>query len=224
MSAPAAEFVADTPTVAGPAPIDPDSPPAAEERPRSFQWGTRKDGTPRAKPGRPAKGRPTGSRARRASKPAAQAAAPKPAAQKPAQSRKRVDYTDAVGSLLGFVMMPVALLFPLDAFALSMQLPDFIKVGNELGNEVPKIGAWLDLFEKYAPYAAATAVLSRAAFQIAHNHGLMPEQAVKMAGGIPREQLALMYAEQKRQQAEAAAEERARFEAAMAQAAQAGAA
>lgn len=210
------DFVVTAPTVAGPEPIDPADTPAAEERPRGFQWGTRKDGTARAKPGRPRKTASTNARARRASKPAASAAAPKPGAPKPAQGRKRADYKEPIGVLLAMVLTPLQFVFPLDVMCIGMKTEEIVKVGDNLANDVPTIGNWLDNIARYTPYAEGIALAFGLGVQLAHNHGLIPEQTVRMMGGIPREQLAAQLAEQKLQAQQAAAEERARFEAAMA--------
>jgi hypothetical protein len=214
----AAEFT-EGPDIAGPSPIDIDAAAPAQERPRGFQWGSRKDGSPRAKPGRPAKGTKPGSErasSPRTVKPPRPAAPPKAAAPKPSQARKRVNYTEPLGVLLGLVLTPLQFVFPLDAMCIGARAEDIIKVGDNLANDVPRFGGWLDTIAKYTPYAEAMSLATVLGIQLAHNHGLVPEATVKMMGGIPRAQLAAQLAQQRQEQRAAAAEEKARFEAAMA--------
>lgn len=215
MDAAVTDFVV-TPEVAGPEPVDTSAPPAAEERPRGFQWGQRKDGSPRRKPGRPAKGTPTAARGSRTVKPPRPAAAPKAAAPKPSQPRKRTNYTEPLGVLLGLVLTPLQFVFPLDAMCIGARAEDIVKIGDNLANDVPRFGGWLDTIAKYTPYAEAMSLATVLGIQLAHNHGLVPEATVKMMGGIPRSQLAAQLAAQRQAQRAAAAEEKARFEAAMA--------
>jgi hypothetical protein len=205
-----------TPEVAGPEPVDTTATPAAEERPRGFQWGQRKDGSPRRKPGRPAKGATTSARSSRTVKPPRPAAAPKTAAPRASQAQKRTDYREPLGTLLGLFLAPLQFIFPLDVMCIGMKAEEIVKVGDNLANDVPRLGAVLDNLSRYTPYAEAISLATGLGVQLAHNHGFVPEATVKMMGGIPRSQLIAKLAEQKRAAAEAAAEEKARFEEAMA--------
>lgn len=209
-----ADFEA-APEVAGPEPINPDAAPTPHERPRGFQWGARKDGTPRRKPGRTPKGSTTSASSRRTPRPPRPAAPPKTAAPKPPQGRKRTDYREPIGTLLAVFLTPLQFVFPLDVMCIGAKSEEIVKVGDNLANDVPSIGAFLDNLAKYTPYAEGIALAFGLGIQLAHNHGWVPEATVKMMGGIPRDQLAAQVAQQKRAAAAAAAEEKARFEAAM---------
>lgn len=204
------------PTISAPEPIDTTTEPAPTERPRSFQWGTRRDGTPRAKPGRPRKGDAKVPRAPRTTKPGNATGAAKPAAPRASAARKRTDYKEPIGQLLAFVLTPLSMFVPLDAMAIGMRAEEIVTVGDDLANDVPIIGAYLDKYVKVGPYAKVLSLVVSLGAQIAHNHGKVPEQAVLMLGGVPRTKLIEMRQQQQAAAAAQAAEERARFEAAMA--------
>jgi hypothetical protein len=218
MSAPT-DTLTETPDIAAPAPIEPGTENTPEDRPRGFQWGQRKDGSPRRKPGRPRKttgAAGAGSGSSRTTRPGRPAAAPKPAAPKGPTARKRTDYTTPLGQLLGIILTPLGMFFPLDVMAIGMRAEEIVTVGNELANDVPIIGEYLDKYVKVGPYAAGLSLVVSLGAQVAHNHGKVPEQAVVMLGGIPRTKLIAMRQQQQAAAAAAAAEEQARFNEAMA--------
>jgi hypothetical protein len=207
------------PDIAAPEPIDPAETPH-QERARGFQWGTRSDGQPRRKPGRrPGQKNGTGTTTRTRSAPSANSrqAAPKAAALKPSAGRKRVDYTQPIGTILGALLMPLSFLFPLDAMAVGMRAKDIVDVGNDLGNDVPVIGEFLDKLLKAGPYAAAFSLALSLGIQIGHNHSpkMVPEEAVKLFGGKTRAELIALHQQQQAAARANAAAEQARYDDAM---------
>jgi hypothetical protein len=223
MSAPADSPIYDVtdepaPTVPAPAPN-----PTAEDRPRDSRWGFLADGiTPRRKPGRPrgkASAKATTSTTPRArTRRQGPAATSKPSAPKPPQPPKTQDFTEALSFLLGAFLVPVSMVFPLDALAVSMRGKELIGIGNQIGNDIPTVGKWLSEAQKWTPYAASLSMAVGIGAQIAHNHGWVPEKLAVQMGGVPRTQLAAMLAQQRAQAAADKAAEQAAFEAAMAEA------
>lgn len=207
------------PDIAAPEPIDPGAETPHQERARGFQWGTRSDGQPRRKPGRrPGQKNGTGTTTRtKSTSSTPRQAAPKTAAPKPPAGRKRIDYSQPIGTILGAILMPLSFLWPLDAMAVGMRAKDIVDVGNDLGNDVPVIGEFLDKLLKAGPYAAAFSLGLSLALQIGHNHNpkMVPEDAVKLFGGTSRSDLIAMHQQQQAAARANAAAEQARYDDAM---------
>lgn len=203
------------PDIAAPEPIDTTETPH-QARARGFQWGVRGDGQPRRKPGRrPGQKNGTGTTTRKPT--GARQAPPKTTAPRPSTARKRVDYSQPIGTILGAILMPLSFLWPLDAMAVGMRAKEIVEVGNDLGNDVPVIGEFLDKLLKAGPYAAAFSLGLSLALQIGHNHSpkLVPEEAVKLFGGKSRTELIEVHQAQQAAARANAADEQARYEAAM---------
>ena len=209
------EILTEPANVAAPEPLDTTTEPAPEES-RGLRWGLRNDGQARRKPGRKP-GQRNGTGTTRKTTPRA-AAAPKPSTPKTSTSggtRKRTDYSAPIAGMLGLILAPLSMFLPLDAMAIGMRSEEIVKVTNDLGNDVPQFGAILDKLLAATPYAAAGSVAVSLLAQIAHNHGLVPEQTAVLMGGVPRTHLLAAHQAQKEAARQAAAEEQARYQQAM---------
>lgn len=166
------------------------APPAPGADPAA-PYGRKADGTPKAKPGRPA-GTPN-REPRAAARPRVAPApgpAPAPAAKKAGQKKAAAgpDYRGGVMGLLQVVSMPLmvagakndALLA--DAATISIHGPVIATALADLAAERPEVAAVLDRVMSAGPYGALIAAVVPLAVQIAANHRAVPGPVASALG------------------------------------------
>jgi len=138
-------------------------------------WGRKSDGTPKAKPGRPAgSGGPRPLRSAKAPSPG------KAAPKAKSSSRPKRSYRDA---LMGFVQFPAAGLamasarkpeLGADADTLMVFGPAVVDAVDELANEDARLAALLDRVVAVGPYGKLLAVVLPMTLQVMANHNVIP--------------------------------------------------
>ena len=149
-------------------------------------WGRKADGTPRAKPGRPA-GTPNTTPRRAAQRRATQAgpaAAPRPRTQAPRKPKPPPgpDYRGGINGLFQLVAAPLAMAgiksdaAAADAAALTVYGPGIADALHTLALERPEIAAMLERILSAGPYGALIAASLPLVVQLLTNHGVLPAQ------------------------------------------------
>lgn len=133
-------------------------------------YGRKADGTPKAKPGRPAGA--GGESARRTS---------------PKKPKGSTEYAPAIEGLFQLIAFPVAFAFPADAAAITHYSPGIAKELDALAQVRPEVAAALDRVLSVGPYGAVIAATLPLVIQLLVNHGVIPIGAVASFGVVPKE-------------------------------------
>lgn len=150
-------------------------------------YGRTKSGVPRRKPG-PSKGSQFGAAVPRTG-------IPRPG-RKPGRPKQTVG-TDYRAGIAGLIQIPAGILgmagqfnedLALDGAALAMHAPVLAEAINDLAQDQPAVAAALDRILAAGPYGALLGSLIPLALQIAANHKLLPDAAVRGGGALPREE------------------------------------
>lgn len=157
------------PPATGYSTTDPDAP-----------WGRRADGTPRAKPGRPAGTPNTGPR--RPAPPRASVPPPRPAAPRKPKAKQVAgpDYRAGINGLFQLVAAPLAMAgikndsAAADAAALTVYGPGIADALHDLAVERPEVAALLERILSAGPYGALIAAVLPLVVQLLTNHGVLP--------------------------------------------------
>jgi hypothetical protein len=177
-------------------------PTAAEEKPIS-EWLQQKiEAREAAKaagipaPPRGGRRRPTAS----ATPPKKKTAPPRP------RTPKKTDYRQGITGAFQIISLPLAFAAPADAAAITAHAPTIAEALNDLAQDRPEVAAVLDRILAGGPYAALFAAMLPLGVQLAHNHGLIPEQMASQMGATPKRHiLAQLRAQAEAQKAERAA-------------------
>lgn len=161
-------------------PPSPTEPPPADDTTETPQsdpeapWGRRKDGKPRAKPGRRSTGRKRPPRKRTTST----------AGAKP----KTKNYRNAVASLIQQIITPLAIVgtrdprFMADAVVITENADDICTAVNDVAQANPALAKVLDTVEKIGPYGHLSQLAITIGVQIAGNHDLIPAAMRSVVG------------------------------------------
>lgn len=164
-------------------------------------YGRTRDGKPRRKPG-PQKGTKAGA--------AAGTGIPRTprGSAKPSAPRKgSVDYRPGI---IGMLQIPAGILgmagqfnetLALDGAAISMYAPGVAEAINDVADDNPVVAAALDRILTAGPYGALLGALIPLAMQIAANHKVLPDAAVRGGGAMPRDDFRDMLIQQSQQAA-----------------------
>lgn len=159
-------------------------------------YGRKADGTPKAKPGRPA-GTPDGRpRTRSAPRRTRVAAAPsRRAAPKQQKKQAGTDYRPGIVGLMQLIAAPLmvaGLKSPacaLDAATVTLHAEPIADALQETAEQVPQFAAVLDKVLSVGPYGALLAAALPLAVQVAANHQLIPAPVAAAMGALSPDEL-----------------------------------
>lgn len=134
-------------------------------------YGRKADGTPKAKPGRPAGGG-SGEPPRRSA---------------PKKPKGSTEYAPAIEGLFQLIAFPVAFAYPADAAAITHHSPNIARELDALAQVRPEVAAVLERVLSVGPYGAVIAACLPLVIQLLVNHGAIPFGAVASFGVVPKE-------------------------------------
>lgn len=156
-------------------------------------WGRKRDGTPRAKPGRKSS---SSTRSTRSSSTRSTSTR----STRPSSTSRRSSGPDYEGAVTGLLQLPGAVLtmagmvrpeLLADAAALDAYGPAIARALADLAREQPAVAALLEKFMQAGPYGAVIAAAAPLVLQILTNHGLLRPG---MLGTVAPEALTAAYA------------------------------
>ena len=96
------------------------------------------------------------------------------------------DYRPGINGLFQMIAVPLAFTAPADAAAVGHHGPQIAEALNEVAKERPEVAAALEKVLSAGPYGLLIAAVVPLGVQIAHNHGLIPEQIAVSVGATPK--------------------------------------
>lgn len=173
------------PTFSDTAETDPDAP-----------WGRRADGSPKAKPGRPA-GTPDGAPRTRTTQRRRMTAPAPPKRTAPKRTAKPTmpDYVPGLVGIAQVVAAPLMIAglkspaLAADAAALTLHAEPIAQAMQATAEQVPAFAAVLDKVLTVGPYGALLAAVMPLAVQVMANHGLLPPPVAQAMGAQSPEAL-----------------------------------
>lgn len=190
---------------------DPDAPtpPGSKTADPNAPYGYTADGAPRGKPGRKPSGKaPAAPAPKKAAQKPPTAPTPKKAAgtPRPPQKAARVDYTSAIGALLGQFIAPATIVavakhdstLLADCAAITDGVPAMGQVANWAAEKWPVAAAILDKVVAFGAVAGPAGGLIAMAAQLGVNHGLIPPGLVPRT--LPPAEYATRFVERKMQE------------------------
>lgn len=159
-------------------------------------YGRKADGTPKAKPGRPA-GTPDGRpRTRTTQRRTPRMSPPSRRKQSAAKSKQAgPDYRPGITGILQLVAAPLMVAgvkspaCALDAATITLYADPLADACQQTAEQQPQFAAVLDRVLQVGPYGALLGAVLPMAVQIAANHGLLPEPAARAMGALSAEEL-----------------------------------
>jgi hypothetical protein len=159
-------------------------------------WGRKADGSPRAKPGRPAGTPDSTPRTRTTQRRVRVAAAPQRRSAPKAKAKQAgPDYRPGIVGILQLVAAPLAVAgiknpaFAVDAATIHVHAAPLADAMQETAEQVPQFAAVLDKILTVGPYGALLAAVMPLAVQVMANHGVLPPEVSKAMGAQSPEEL-----------------------------------
>lgn len=161
-------------------------------------WGRKADGTPKAKPGRPAGTPDSNPRTRRPAPRRARvtAAAPRKRESKPRSGKAQMpDYRPGITGILQLIAAPLAIAgaksptAALDAAAVTVHAEPIAEALQQTAEQVPQVAAVLERVLTVGPYGALLAAVMPLGVQLLVNHRVVPLEAAEALGALSPEDL-----------------------------------